>query len=86
MVTKTEIDLMKTSIIGKKDKVLIIDGLSEMDLHLGMKIDWPSNREQVKALVKKLNPEAELTPVFIRPNNNLDLSFSCPQFFSSDPV
>ena len=74
VITKTETDLTRVSHIKKEDINTIKAFLSQMDLRLGTDINWPShNREKVEALVKKLNPKIELTPVFARSIDTLEL-------------
>ena len=74
MIIKTEIDLTRISHIKKEDINTIKSFLSQMDLRLGTDINWPShNREKVEALVEKLNPKIELTPVLARSIDTLEL-------------
>ena len=69
----------------KKTDISSINGFFlNMDLHLGLDINWPSNREQVEALVKKLNSKVKLTPVFTRPIDDLNLSLSAQNAFESN--
>ena len=63
VITKTEIDLTRVPHLKKEDIHTIKTLLSKMDLRLETDIEWPSNREQVEELVKKLNPKRELTSV-----------------------
>ena len=74
LITKTETDLMRISRLKKEDINIIKSLLSKMDLRLGTNINWPSNREEVEALVKTLNPKTELTFVFTRSIDTLELS------------
>ena len=76
LVTKTEIELMRIPHLKKTDINSIKGFFLNMDLHLGLDINWPSDREQVEALVEKLNSKVKLTPVFTRPIDDLNLSLS----------
>lgn len=72
LIIKTETDLTRISHIKKEDISIIKAFLSKMDLRLGTDINWPSNREEVEALVIKLNPTVELSPVFARSIETLE--------------
>ena len=80
LIIKTETDLTRISHIKKEDINVIKTFLSRMDLRLGTDINWPSNREQVEALVKKLNPKVELTPVFAHSIDTLEVPFQAIRF------
>lgn len=73
LIIKTETDLTRISHIKKEDIIIIKAFLSKMDLRLGTDINWPSHREEVEALVIKLNPKVELSPVFARSIETLEL-------------
>ena len=47
----------------KKNIITIIGTLAEIDLRLGLNIEWPSSREEVEALVQKLQPQDELPSI-----------------------
>ena len=72
LIIRTETDLTRISHIKKEDISIIKAFLSKMDLRLGTDINWPSNREAVEALVQKLNPKVELSPVFARSIETLE--------------
>ena len=73
LIVKTETDLTRVSHIKKEDISIIKAFLSKMDLRLGTDINWPSGREEVEALVQKLNPKVELTSIFARSIETLEL-------------
>ena len=72
LIVKTETDLTRISHVKKEDISIIKAFLSKMDLRLGTDINWPSNREEVEALVIKLNPKVELSPIFARSVETLE--------------
>ena len=68
-----EEELLKIPNIKKNNLVEIQKMLSRAGLYLGADIGWPSDREQVKQLVVRLNPKMELVPVFAYPIEKLDV-------------
>ena len=73
LVGMPEEELLKIPNIEKNNLVEIQKMLSRVGLYLGADIGWPSDREQVKQLVVRLNPKMELVPVFAYPIEKLDV-------------
>ena len=85
MLQKNEIHYLGDLTTKREDELLALPGfeqsflpeieslLSKMGLSLRMNADWPSDPKQVKALMDKLNPKVELTAIFIRLVQNLNL-------------
>ena len=60
LVTKTEIELMRIPHLKKTDINSINGFFLNMDLRLGLNINWPSDREQVEALVRRIKFKSEI--------------------------
>ena len=64
IASKTKRNLLnRTAYFGEKSLNEVEIALSEIGLSFGSIINWPSNREQVKALVEKSNPPIIPLPV-----------------------
>lgn len=73
LVRRTRKQLLKFPNFGIKTVDKIEKKLLERNLHLGMEINWPFDPKQVKELVKALTPKVELSPVFARPIESLNI-------------
>ena len=73
LVSKTEDELLQIPKIEKNSLITVKNMLSRAGLYLGADIGWPSDREQVKQLVARLNPKRELELVFAYSVESLDV-------------
>ena len=76
LVTKTEMELtQKGPRLNSEALSHLKYHLSERGLYLGMNIDWPTSQKRKAALVKKLHPPMEVTPILFQSISRLNLSF-----------